>query len=120
MPLDYNASDATHVAAKIGTRKRAEIMRREALRRLANMPEGRALILWLMDDLCRYSRESFDPNNPHLTSFNEGARSIGVALMDEIGKAGCAHAVITAQNEAERGLEAEALQVKSIKEASDG
>ena len=58
---------------------------RESLRTLLNMPEGRWFIVRLLDKT-KVMLESFTGNSS--TFYNEGRRSVGVALINEISNLG--------------------------------
>lgn len=62
-----------------------EIPVEEALRWLANQPQGRAAIRWLMRT-GGYAETTFHPQNSQM-SFNEGRRSLAVELLQTLRNA---------------------------------
>lgn len=71
-------------------RKKALIKERQRLIQLGyetclQTEHGRAL-LWDLLEACGVFRLSFDPQSPHLTSFGEGKRDIGNAVLARIAR----------------------------------
>lgn len=56
------------------------------LRALLAIPNGRRF-LWKTLSRCGVFRTSFCPGDPHVTSFNEGRREFGCALLSEVTEA---------------------------------
>lgn len=60
--------------------------RRNDVQQVLKSPEGRRFI-WRVLSKCGTFSESFNVNNPRLTDFNEGQRSIGIYLLAMINDA---------------------------------
>jgi hypothetical protein len=78
---DFNAGDATKVAARRGKVARGDERRRNGLRQLLRTPEGRAWLWWLLGE-CGIFRSCFTGNST--TFFNEGKREVGLPIMAEL------------------------------------
>lgn len=78
--MTYDASDPEQVAKA----EKAEEDRRKDLDYVLKEPRGRRFLYDLIYGTCHVSRLSHVPGDPDSTAFNEGARSIGEALLDQV------------------------------------
>jgi hypothetical protein len=92
-----NSSDRKSIRALEKAAKLADTLRADVIRQIMSTSTGR---LWMWDQLaeCYIYRQSFT-SDPLATAFNEGRRSIGLALMADILRV-CPDQYITAQREA--------------------
>ena len=96
--MDGNSEDVSKRNKKSNKNRRAlELM---DLRDMMSSPGGRRAVHGLLDRAGIY-RPSFDPNNPYVTSYNEGSRDVGVWLHKELKEA------------------SESLYIKMIEEAKE-
>lgn len=63
--------------------KRIEITRKTVIRGLMSQPDGRRYI-WLELSECHCFTQSFAPGHADVTAFNEGQRSRGLKLLDDV------------------------------------
>lgn len=108
-PLNENTD--TPLTDKRQVRERAkksggiERRRRATLLGLMNVREGRELMYWLLEK-CHTDKTStcVNPNgfDPYGTFFNEGARSVGIMLQNELIAAAPAQMALMLQEEQER------------------
>ena len=76
----YDSSDVAQVAAA----EKEEQDRLGDLRWILSSPRGRRWIYEMCYDKCHIDRASYCGPDTHGTSFNEGGRAIGLALLDDI------------------------------------
>jgi len=76
----YDASDEAQIRAAMDTEKDRALDLSYVLRE----PRGRRWVYEMIFNTCHMHRLSFVPGDSHATAFNEGARSVGEALLDEI------------------------------------
>lgn len=68
------------------------------LRSVMQTPEGRRVLTKILD-MTGLRDDAFDPDRPHLTSYMEGRRSVGVQIeRDMIGVDPHAYAVLVSEN----------------------
>ncbi len=78
-----NAGDAQQVKKRREKAKKEGLLRETGLKALMGTPEGRMWMWWLLG-MCGVYHLSFVPGSADQTSFNEGARNIGLRLTAEI------------------------------------
>jgi len=78
--MTYDASDPAQVAKA----EKEEEDRRRDLDYVLKEPRGRRFLYELIYGTCHVGRLSHIPNDSDSTAFNEGARSIGEALLDQV------------------------------------
>jgi len=61
-----------------------EADRAKDLEFILSQPRGRRWVYDLLHDWCHVGRLSHVPNDTHSTAFNEGARSVGERLLEEL------------------------------------
>lgn len=95
-PLVTNAGNKSQVS--FAERKLSTIgeNQKRDMQMILKLPEGRRF-LWLLLGECRIYRTSFD-HSGSVTAFNEGKRSVGLAILDRITDADPS-AYIQMQNE---------------------
>jgi predicted NAD/FAD-dependent oxidoreductase len=76
----YDASDEDAVRKA----QQDEADRENDLAFVVSSPRGRRWLYALIHDACHFERLSHVPGDTYSTAFNEGARSVGVALLDAI------------------------------------
>lgn len=79
----YDSSDEAQIKAA----EKAEEDRAKDLQWILSSPRGRRWVYDLCHDKCHIERASYCGPDTHGTSFNEGGRAIGSALLDEVRNA---------------------------------
>ena len=78
--MTYDASDPAQVAK---AQKHEEDLAKD-LDYVLKEPRGRRFLYGLIFDTCHVNRLSHIPGDSDSTSFNEGARSVGEALLEQL------------------------------------
>jgi hypothetical protein len=78
--MTYDASDPAQVAKA----EKAEADRMRDLEYVLKEPRGRRFLYSLIYDTCHVGRISHIPGDSDSTAFNEGARAVGEALLEQI------------------------------------
>jgi hypothetical protein len=78
--MSYNASDPVHVTKA----KKLDTDRERDLDFVLKEPRGRRFVYDLIFNTCHVGRLSHIPGDSDSTAFNEGARSVGEALHEQI------------------------------------
>jgi hypothetical protein len=78
--MTYDASDPAQVAKA----EKEEADRQRDLDYILKEPRGRRFLYGLIYDTCHVGRLSHIPGDSDSTAFNEGARSVGEALLEQI------------------------------------
>ena len=78
--MTYDASDPAQVAKA----EKAEADRQRDLDYILKEPRGRRFLYELIYGTCHVGRLSHIPGDSDSTAFNEGARSVGEALLEQI------------------------------------
>lgn len=78
--MTYDASDPVQVAK---AQKHEEDLAKD-LDYILKEPRGRRFLYGLIFDTCHVNRLSHIPGDSDSTSFNEGARSVGEALLEQL------------------------------------
>lgn len=83
MAKTFDASDPEQVKQKKVDAGRRKQLDENVVKLIMGSVEGRS---WMFRKLeaCHIFGSSFDPNNPHITSFNEGERNVGARLLADI------------------------------------
>lgn len=79
-PVVTNSSDELQIKAAMDGEKDRE----KDIQFLLSQPRGRRWLHGLIYDKCHVGSLSHVPRDTHSTAFNEGARSVGEALQEEI------------------------------------
>lgn len=78
--MTYDASDPAQVAK---AEKHAEDLAKD-LDYILKEPRGRRFLYGLIYDTCHVGRLSHTPGDSDSTAFNEGARAVGEALLEQV------------------------------------
>jgi hypothetical protein len=78
--MTYDASDPAQVAKA----QKDEADRQRDLDYILREPRGRRFLYGLIYDTCHVGRLSHIPGDSDTTAFNEGARAVGEALLEQI------------------------------------
>lgn len=104
-PLPQSTVDEGRLTKRAKAIKLAQARQDADLREVLDTRAGRAVLMRVLQD-GRVYEQSFHPENPHLTSFNEGRRSVGNQLLARIELAASEKLAIM-REEARRGLQEE-------------
>lgn len=81
--LPQNAVDEGRLTRREKAIKRRQLQDERDLREVLDTRAGRAVLMRVLQD-GRVYEQSFNPDNPHWTSFNEGCRAVGNRLLARI------------------------------------
>lgn len=81
--LPQNSVDEGRLTRREKAIKRRALEEQRQLREVLDTASGRAVLMRVLQD-GRVYEQSFNPDNPHWTSFNEGCRSVGNRLLARI------------------------------------
>lgn len=101
--LTQNSVDEGHLSKREKAIRRRQAQERADLREVLDTRAGRAVLFQVLRD-GRVYEQSFNPDNPHWTSFNEGCRSVGNQLLARIELAASEKLAIM-REEARRSLQ---------------
>jgi hypothetical protein len=74
------------INAKLEERRERRLQREAAdFEAICKTPAGRR-VMWRLLERAQFFADAFDPDRPHVTSYNEGQRSIGKFVIEEMTK----------------------------------